>query len=68
MFFESQMRTALLKASLSAVEKGRSSCRNLVGRVADDAEKGMGMQKVPDWNAKLSMRTYQHLQKIGVMK
>lgn len=63
--FETTMRRAFLKAALSNVDKGIHS--PLVRTVADYATRGSGESKVPSWNAKLSLRTYESLKRAGVM-
>lgn len=65
MIIETTTRRAMLKAALNGVDKGQRG--SIISRVADSASAGIGEKKIPDWNAHLSHRTYQTLQRQGVM-
>ncbi len=64
MLIETQMRTKMLTAALRA---NKPQQRSIIRAVSASANVGMGMKKVPDWNAHLSHRTYETLKSQGVM-
>lgn len=61
-----QVSTRMRQAFLS-LKVQPSSPAALVNSVAKAAENGAGVKQVNDWNASLSLRTYQALKRIGVM-
>jgi hypothetical protein len=63
MLVQTQMRNAFLNARVPRNAKG-----SIISAVGAAARVGVGMQRVPDWNAHLSKRTYDTLVKQGVMK
>lgn len=65
MLIETKMRTAMLKGALAAVND--RSKRSIIKAVSVSADVGVGMHKVPDWNAHLSHGTYQRLKVQGIM-
>lgn len=62
MLVQTQMRTAFLNARVPRNAKG-----SIINAVGQSARVGSGMKKVQDWNAHLSLKTYETLKKQGVM-
>lgn len=68
MIYETQMRNKFFKAALSAAtSKKPTTQRSIISAVATSMDTGAGKRAVKDWNAHLSLPTYQRLKVQGVM-
>lgn len=68
MLIETQMRSKMFNAaSKAACRSATSGQRSIIRAVSTAVDCGVGMRKVPDWNAHLSHRTYETLKRQGVM-
>jgi hypothetical protein len=68
MIYETQMRNKMFKAAMAATRAPRAQDkRSIISAVATAMDTGMGKRTVKDWNAHLSMGTYNRLKDQGVM-
>lgn len=68
MLVQTQMRSKMFNAAKRAASsKATEGQRSIINAVATAMDVGVGIHKVPDWNAHLSFRTHERLKAQGIM-
>lgn len=68
MIYETQMRNKMFNAALKATATPAArQQRSIIQAVATSVDTGAGKRTVKDWNAHLSLNTYNRLKVQGIM-